>query len=375
MKYSRKLVAVVIFLLITSLMASDRVDNPDKPLKGQWDFPLQKEWEVDSVGEDPLAEVWMVRADEKGNAYILDVRENKVHVFSPGGKHIFSAGKKGEGPGEIRMALYFFLADDWIIIPEMARIHYFSKEGKYVKTINTERNYFSYLFLDAHRSVGTSFGTIIREEKVSDIEIYNYKSKKAQKIAQVSSTEALSHSEGGSRIALRVPETKAEVVMAYDKNNIYYGMSDRYLIHKIDIAGNKLLSFSIEGRKPKIIPGNAKRDAIKKVTGLGFNVPKNVIDAMVKQIPDEAPFFNQIYIDRQGLIYVFVSNLGNPRGREVDVFSPEGKYLYHGEIKLTDGYSFYALPALIRDNLYVFAEDEEGERKLVKYKIKMPVDK
>ncbi len=93
---------------------------------------------------------------------------------------------------------------------------------------------------------------------------------------------------------------------------------------------------------------------------------------MIKGMPDEAPFFGRIMVGKSGLIYVFVSDLENETGQEVDIFSAQGKYLYHGEIKLPDNYKIRSGLTFENGHLYVFAEDDEGEGELVKFKINLP---
>ena len=44
--------AFILILLIAFFQAA--VVNPDKPLKGEWDFKLKKVWEIDRAGDDLL---------------------------------------------------------------------------------------------------------------------------------------------------------------------------------------------------------------------------------------------------------------------------------------------------------------------------------
>jgi hypothetical protein len=76
-------------------------------------------------------------------------------------------------------------------------------------------------------------------------------------------------------------------------------------------------------------------------------------------------------IDKNGLIYVFVSDPDKNSLQALDIFSPEGKYLYSSELKVREGLSIYNIH--LKDDLLVIAtEDEEGELRIAKYLIKLP---
>ncbi len=85
--------ASLILIMIVSLFVFNlhaEVKNENKPLKGQWDFQLQKMWEVGNVGEDVLVEARVLQVDDDGkvygNVYVLDMKYFTFFVFSPEGE-------------------------------------------------------------------------------------------------------------------------------------------------------------------------------------------------------------------------------------------------------------------------------------------------
>lgn len=85
--------ASLILIMIVSLFVFNlhaEVKNENKPLKGQWDFQLQKMWEVGNAGEDVLVEARVLQVDDDGkvygNVYVLDMKYFKFFVFSPEGE-------------------------------------------------------------------------------------------------------------------------------------------------------------------------------------------------------------------------------------------------------------------------------------------------
>jgi hypothetical protein len=85
---------------------------------------------------------------------------------------------------------------------------------------------------------------------------------------------------------------------------------------------------------------------------------------------------NRSYYLFNGLVYVFQDNFGiNWDNQQIDIFSPEGKYLYRSVIKPDNGSHIYFSPNnfLIKNgHMYAVLEDGEGEIVIVKYKITLP---
>jgi hypothetical protein len=182
----------------------------------------------------------------------------------------------------------------------------------------------------------------------------------------------LTFSGGGMRVMLRIPDTTPGVILGLNGDKILYGKSDRYQITQIDQQGNEMFSFSLTGRERKKITDEAKRNRLKNVSFNGGQMPDDMMNQMIKQIPNHSVYFRGINIGPGGHIYVYIADMSNTRTQEIDIFSPDGKYLYHTDIKLPDTLSINSSIAFGKDYLVVFAEDDEGERYLQKYKITLP---
>lgn len=364
---------ITLFLLYFYVSGNGNIiENQDKPLRGKWDFNLEKVWAVDSAGDDVIVRVGSVRVDDEGKIYILEVTQSKIFVFGPDGPFLYSFGKKGEGPGEMKMVNNFFIMDDHIIIPEMGKFSFFTPKGKFTRAVNTGKMIFPLVFLDTNHFVHT--GSLLgRDQQSSDtLKIFDFDTKKDKVVAEIPKEEALTASSGGIRIMLKDSATTPGIVLGLKDKHLYFGKSDKYKIRKTDLEGKEEFSFTLEGRKRKKISMAFKRKRFENVMVNNRRMPEEMIDQMVKGMPDEAPFFNRIMVEKNGLIYVFISDLENETGREIDIFSPQGKYLYHGEIKMPDNYIIRSGLAFQNNYLHLFAEDEEGEGKLLKFKIDMP---
>jgi len=364
------LIFVCCLFLFLSNIQSKEVKNPDLPEKGEWSFSPQKQWETDSAGDDILAEVQEIRMDEKGKIFVLDNRLNKVHVFVPDGKYLFSFGKKGEGPGEIKQTWGLFLIDNRVIIPDMSKVHYFSRDGKYLHSTSTQVMFIPYLFLDEHRVLAVPFSSFRKEKR--EVLLYNLKTKEQVELFKIPKVRALRWSGEQGRLMLRMPfEVAEDLLIVNYPGQPWYGYNDTYKIQRLDLNKKDVNSFSINNRKREKLSQNSKQKMFEKVLENQREIPKNVLNTMADQIPDEMPYFHHLFSDNSGLIYVLTATGQHPHRRKVDTFSPQGKYLYRGMINLEPDCTIVRM-TMNNKNLVVFIEDPEGERKLVKYILNIP---
>lgn len=126
--------------------AASRVQRTDSAgveivTSGGTDAPLA--WRFESVramgGRDEGPESFFqidptaVRADARGNTYILDRGNHRVLVFGPDGRHLRSMGKQGGGPGEMQFPASLALAPDGsvgVLDPMLGQMVRFGADGR-----------------------------------------------------------------------------------------------------------------------------------------------------------------------------------------------------------------------------------------------------
>src|SRR5512136_426291 len=128
---ARKLLITITLFLILLGAAYPDVANKDKPQRGEWEFKLQKVWEIDRAGVDVLGRPQGIAVSDDGTLYVSDDANRIDYIFSPDGQLIRTFAKRGEGPGEVQRHGRIFLAGNRVIIPDIGRIHYFTTEGEY----------------------------------------------------------------------------------------------------------------------------------------------------------------------------------------------------------------------------------------------------
>jgi hypothetical protein len=145
-------------------------------------------------------------------------------------------------------------------------------------------------------------------------------------------------------------------------------MSDRYEIKMVDLKGKPKGSFSVEGRAPVPVSMEYKKGIFKRAAS---NAPPAMIDRMVKGLPKVATFFTRIHVDDSGLIYLGIPDPEKRYRQRIDIFSPQGKYLYTTAIELDKDKIIRNL--CFKDNLIFLAvEDEEGDIRITKYRASLP---
>ena len=132
------LIILVFFMIVT--ISGQIIENADKPIMGEWDLKLMEEWTIEGTGTEFFGKIQNVEVSEDGKVYVLDSKLKKIFIFDNNGKFISKFGKVGEGPGEFKtfnMGKQLFVLKNDLIYVEPGRLHYFTHNGKFKKTVKT----------------------------------------------------------------------------------------------------------------------------------------------------------------------------------------------------------------------------------------------
>jgi hypothetical protein len=364
----------MILFLSLSLLAQVQITeiNKDKPLKGEWDFRMVKLWEIEEISSDVFASIGRILSDEQENLYVADPKRYKVFIVDKDGKLITAFGKRGEGPGEMRQIGRFFLVDDQLAFPDSRanRVHYFSKQGAYLESVIFPDNLSPRVMIDKHRLIsipwinwrdpkGKATGFIYNLKNKSKKQLFEFSTFKKGMVQKTSGSSSYSYSFSSSDIT-------PIMVLGYSNNKIYYGINNVYEISVKDIRDlEKALVFSLERGKTKV-PAGFKDKLLEHI-----DWPENVKKEIIRGFPDYFTYFESIFSDDHGNIYVYVTDPLKKNRQKLDIFSPGGKYIYKAEIVVEEGQEIN-VTHWKKDKLYLGIETEEGELKLVKYRIRLP---
>lgn len=153
------LVLFLFFPLSLVLYPQKIVHNQDKPMKGKWDFHMEKLWEIREVGGEIFANIGEMEADDREIVYVVDRKNFKVFIIDKNGRLISSFGRRGEGPGEFKQLESCFLVNDQLVFPDRRsnKVHYFSKEGKFLKSVIIPNDLSPRVMVDENRLISVPY--------------------------------------------------------------------------------------------------------------------------------------------------------------------------------------------------------------------------
>lgn len=365
----KRMIVFFILFLFMLIHAGFGEKQADRPLKGQWDFRMEKVWELDSIDGNVFANIRAVEVTPAGNLLVMDESHFKVHIISPEGKLIASFGKKGEGPGETRLMRQMLVTGESIIIPDRGRLSYFSHAGQFKEVKILPAQLEPQVFIDDNRMISAP-RHVPPGTETSEIVLYRLDTKERLSIARYEPFKK-SGAEGESdrgrmRLVMIFGGITPLMTLHYDGGKLYYGMNDRYDISVVDLKGKSLGRFGITGRKPRPVSREYKNGMFRN-----SQFPKEMVDQIIKNLPDEAVYFGRIETRKNGLIYVFVADPEAETRADIDIFSPSYQYLYSASVQVPDIDSFRFLR--FHDSfLYMLIENEDGDLLVTKYRVVHP---
>jgi hypothetical protein len=371
---TRKKLFVPILLIILPLAGLyPAVVNKDKPERGEWDLKLEKVWETGRAGDKVLGLPQGMIVSDDGVLYLNDQANKEDYIFDPDGKLVRAFAKRGEGPGEVQRHGRFFLAGDKLVISDMGRIHYFTREGEYIRTVTKDCE--PRAFLDENRLIDAPLSAVFLPEGRGKITVCDLRSGRDTAIAEFSAFEGgIARGSGGRpEMDIVAPLFSPLMTVGYSGDRLYWGMSDRYAIRVTDLEGRDITSFSVDRKKTKV-PTRDKREYFSS-----DNLPPEALRQIVDSLPDDLACFVRIEV-HDGLVFVYVPemDLANKmlRIKQIDIFSPEGQYLYKARLNFGKNRTHLSSPLqniVFKDGfLYAVLQDEEDNVLLARYKISFP---
>jgi hypothetical protein len=77
----RRLLLPTLLIVFTMVGMSPRMANEDKPQRGDWDFKLEKVWEIGSAGDTVLGRPEGILASDDGILYLNDEANRRDYIM------------------------------------------------------------------------------------------------------------------------------------------------------------------------------------------------------------------------------------------------------------------------------------------------------
>jgi hypothetical protein len=294
----------------------------------------------------------------------------KYYLFDGNGKFILAFGTRGEGPGEIKQPeeAPILTAGNKIVVQDVDRMHYFTWEGKYVKSVVNPKNRKPTLFLNEDEFIQAPLTILAAPGGIAKVTQINVVSGDRKVLTEFNMFKggALQGKTGSASIW--ADGLTPMFILGKIGGKLYYGLNDTYQVYISDMEGKVQGSFSLTRRKTSVSE-KEKIDFISRAAQ--GQAPDDLIRRLAKQLPNEETYFSNIE-EHNGLIYLYIWKFFMNNTQQIDIFSPEGKYLYRKIIKVEPKYRIGCMPVIHDGYVYLGLEDEDGEITLNKYEITLP---
>lgn len=364
-------VVIMVIYSITSFLIAGEIKNKDKPLKGEYTFPLEKKWETDKAGDSLFGLVLELLVSDSEHIYLRDLKNKEYYIFDKDGKYLGKFGTRGEGPGEVKHTGGASLAitGDKVIVIDSDKLLYFSQDGKFIRSVvNNSSTRPPVVFLNENEFISAPQSITASADGNATMKHINLKTGKEKVLTDFALFRGGVVQRGNVRAVAVIPTITPLMVIGKHKDKLYFGMNDKYEVFITDLSGKETGSFSLEREKTTVTLKQKEEVLLALAKGLA---PPEVARQVAKMLPNEETYFPAIF-SHDGRLYIYKSHFYPGSHQQVDIFSDEGKYLYRAFINLEKGDSLVSGPTFFKDKIYMAVMDEEGEIRVIKYKTKLP---
>jgi len=314
------------------------VKNPGEPLFGELKLKLKEDLSIGRADDKNYSfnRVRGVAVDNQGNIYAVDMSNQRVQVFDQKGKYLRTIGGMGKGPGAFQQPYKILLDENKgnIYVSDGPKIKVFDKEGQFVADIIPKAYPMDFIIAgDGTILAKTSSG---RPDKgIVELTKVNFKSDALGTYARfpfndISFTKIDGMVSGSGYSGLE----HDLLVVGIDQQTCLYGYSKEYDLNVVDNEGKLLFRIEKDAPHHNVTPSE-QEDYKKKAAQITKKLRAKYKGVEVfYNLPEHWPCFYNLLTDSEKRIYVQTNHTRTrPEvDNEVDIFSPEGYYLYKTDI-------------------------------------------
>jgi hypothetical protein len=333
--------------------------NPEKPLKGEVTFDTEKTLEINpyQFEEVGLRHFSFIR-DEIGDVILYDSNSAEAQMFNRIGEYKGSLFRKGQGPGEFseRRGFNVYFMNNQIWATGDMKFAKYDKNGRFL--YERKIGYRPRVVVDEN-----TFFINEREEKeqgwLEKISLVNLSIDKDSKSSiidffQKENVGMIQSKDGKTRFGEAWATPYIQFVYDQENRKLYFELNTEYKIYVKNLKGETM--YVIERRYKNV---NVSSKDKKKLLSEWLEFP--IYKWMLSAYPDTLVAIKGIKILPNG--YLAVYRVSGVETVEVDVFDPEGRFVYimkHPEGVSLETVKFYdfgfAIKETKEDGLEVYAE-------------------
>ena len=300
--------------------------NPETPLKGTVLLEVEKTLEINPYEHEEVGMRFILSArDKDGEIILFDSNNAEAHRFNENGEYLGNLIRIGQGPGEFQKfhGLRIYFLNNLIWATSTIKMAKFDKQGNYIdeKKLGPGAYRFVDTLVDENRYLARK-SEWTDQGQSREIILVNFSGEESRMEAKYfKATEEWLIQDKIKRRAFN--DLWATPSIKYDYNpythTIAVGLNKEYKIIVKDLLGNT--QYIIERPYKKV---NLSLEEKKKITG--WKPDSDFLKWKLSMYPDTLAAIKDIKALPKG--YLAVYRISGPGNFEIDVYDPEGKYIY-----------------------------------------------
>ncbi|MCJ7580082.1 MAG: 6-bladed beta-propeller [Candidatus Aminicenantes bacterium] len=336
------------------------VMNPSSPLKGTILLNLEKTLEIDPYEHEEVGlKVVRYRRDTDGEIIMFDPNLAEAHRFNSAGEYLGNLIRAGQGPGEFTkfQGLTAHYMNDQIWATSLFKVAGFDKQGNLLEDKKLPLGAFHVIDVlvdDSHYiALNAKSGD---EGQMRSIILVDFSGeKRREQVVYYSTIQEWLITDSVKMFTSDFPSVTPEILYAFNKttNSVAVGLNMEYKITIKNLQGQT--QYVIERPMEHVhLSIEDKKKMIKWDPDIEFKKWQLSVH------PDNMAAIQEINALPSG--YLAVSRITGPGETEVDVFDPDGKYIYILKTEKgvsLDGAEFYDFgfgKLEERNDLYIYVE-------------------
>jgi hypothetical protein len=303
--------------------------NPAVPLKGTVELQVEKVREINPYEiKDVGMRAYGSARNEDGELLLFDLNSGESHHFGKDGRYLGRLIRQGQGPGEFPpycgLILHFIGDDIWAT--SLLKISRFDRGGRFLDETKFESAVHPKFLVDESRCLGEKSEWSEKGEKKSVV-LINFKNPGAkEEVVFYEATREWLVRKGQSAFSDSWATPALHCAYCPLTRRIYTALNLEYKISVADLTGKSL---GVIERPAEPVRVSAKDKEVMADWALKGDSSRWILDAY----PDTlAPLFDISALPKG---YLAALRVTGPKRVEIDVFDPEGRYVY--ALRLPEG--------------------------------------
>jgi hypothetical protein len=371
-----------------------RVTNPAEGLwadGGQWTLTEELVLgRIDGPEEEVFSNLIGLEADDEGRIYVLDRDINQLRVFASDGTYLRSVGGPGEGPGEFSAAngLEWLPGDSLLVVDQRGnRYSIFSKEGEFARSVPRGLGFFAWAFRggvaesrvyeissvrdgdERHPAfLGVPVGS--GETRETGDPTSSGGEESGQALSQAVDTILLPVSDAPPYESFSVRTDRGGMTMGVPfapssvyhlsngvgswKAGLWHGHGSEFRIFQSVLQGDTLLEIVVDSEP---VPVSSQEITEFETSEAASRFREMGGDLDLGRIPEYKPFFDGLYRDPDGFLWVSIPS--EPMTVSFAVIDPDGRYLGRLDLSGFERTTFVD-PVVKNGRLHLVGRDDLG---------------